>query len=65
MHTFQNIRENRVDCEELVRRIVQLLDPIRETLGSQEMKDIDISLRKDLERFKKCVSYYTVIESGY
>ncbi|KIM83174.1 hypothetical protein PILCRDRAFT_7143 [Piloderma croceum F 1598] len=44
-------RDNKADCEDLVTRIVELLDPIRKALKNQNSMDIDLNLKEDLERF--------------
>jgi len=49
----KKIKNNKADCEELVMRIVQLLDPIRDALESQMASDIDPHLKEDLERFTR------------
>ena len=47
----QKTRVNKADCEDLVSRIVQLLDPLRKALENQNATDIDLRLKEDLERF--------------
>ncbi|KIM81544.1 hypothetical protein PILCRDRAFT_496113 [Piloderma croceum F 1598] len=50
----EKIRGNKNDCEELVTRIVQLMDLIRSTLEYQNDRDIDFRLKEDLERLIQC-----------
>ena len=52
----QKTRVNKADCEDLVSRIVQLLDPLRKALENQNATDIDLRLKEDLERFIQYVS---------
>jgi dynactin complex subunit len=49
------MRGNKTDYEDLVMRIVELLDPIRKALENQNSIDIDLSLKEDLERFTQYV----------
>jgi hypothetical protein len=49
------MRGNKTDCEDLMTRIVQLLDPIRKALENQNSVDIDLRLKEDLERFTQYV----------
>jgi hypothetical protein len=54
---FQKIKDNKVDCEDLVTRIIQLLDPIQKALENQNALDIDLRLKEDLDRFAQYVPY--------
>jgi hypothetical protein len=53
----QKTKGNIADYDDLVTRIVQLLDPIRKALENQSSIDIDLSLKEDLERFTEYVLY--------
>jgi hypothetical protein len=55
INTSQTIKENRANCKDLVTFIVQLLDPIRETLKNQNVADIDCHLKEDLQHFTQYV----------
>ncbi|KIM86429.1 hypothetical protein PILCRDRAFT_4924, partial [Piloderma croceum F 1598] len=48
---IRKAKGNRSDYDDLVTRIVQLLDPIRKALENQSFVDVDLSLTEDLERF--------------
>ena len=56
INVSQKTKGNQTDCEELVTRIVQLLDPIGKTLQNQNATDIDLRLMEDLNRFTEYVS---------
>ena len=56
MNISQKTKGNETDCEDLVTRIVQLLDPIGQTLRNQSATDIDLRLMEDLRRFTEYVS---------
>jgi hypothetical protein len=53
----QKTKGNIADYDDLVTRIVQLLDPIRKALENQSSMDVDLSLKEDLERFTEYVLY--------
>jgi len=51
LNVSQKTESNKADYDDLVTRIVQLLDPIRRALENQSSVDVDLSLKEDLERF--------------
>ncbi|KIM87277.1 hypothetical protein PILCRDRAFT_814765 [Piloderma croceum F 1598] len=48
---IKKTKGNQTDCEDVVTRIMQLLDPIAKTLQNQNTTDIDLRLTEDLRRF--------------
>ena len=56
INVSQRTKGNQTDCEDLVTRIVQLLDPIGKTLRNENATDIDLRLTEDLKRFTEYVS---------
>ena len=45
-------------CEELVSRIVELLDPIEKALENRKAMDIDLRFKDELEHFTQYVPYF-------
>ena len=58
INVSQKTKGNKTDYDDLVTRIVQLLDPIRKALENQSSTDVDLSLKEDLERFTQYVLYF-------
>jgi hypothetical protein len=58
INVSQKTKGNKTDYDDLVTRIVQLLDPIRKALENQSSVDVDLSLKEDLERFTEYVLYF-------
>jgi len=50
------MKGNKAGCEQLVVRIMELMNPIRNALEAQKAKDIDLRLKNDLERFHQYVA---------
>ena len=55
-HQKIKVEQGRLPQNKVVMRIVQLMEPIRDALQTQNTSDIDLRLKGDLERFKKYVS---------
>jgi hypothetical protein len=58
INVSQKTKGNKADYDDLMTRIVQLLDPIRKALENQSSVDVDLSLKEDLERFTQYVLYF-------
>jgi len=58
INASQKTKGNKTDCEELVSRIVELLDPIGKALENRKAMDIDLRLKDDLEHFTQYVPYF-------
>jgi len=52
---IKKTKGNHADCEDLVTRIVQLLDPIGKALQNQNASDIDQRLTEDLDQFTEAL----------
>jgi len=58
INNSKKTKGNKADYDDLMTRIVQLLDPIRKALENQSSVDVDLSLKEDLERFTEYVLYF-------